>query len=283
MMKILIIGGAGFIGSHLCEEYSKNHNVTSLDNYISGKKQNHIPGVRYLNMDVKDILSIDPKYQLIFHLGEYSRVEKSLEKIDFVLENNSLPILNVLKFAKASNAKFMYAGSSTKFADNGENKFKSPYAFSKWQNSEIVKFYCESFNIPYAITYFYNVYGGRENSYGEFATVIAKFLNLKRQNKKLYITKPGTQTRNFTHIDDTINALKLIANKGFGDEYGIANPDSYSMNEVAQLISSNIGYVDENEANRQSSQVITEKTLDLGWTPEKSLHEYIKSELLAYL
>ena len=77
--------------------------------------------------------------------------------------------------------------------------------------------------------------------------------------------------------------VKLIANKGFGDEYGIANPDSYSMNEVAQLISSNIGYVDENEANRQSSQVITEKTLDLGWTPEKSLHEYIKSELLAYL
>ena len=235
-MKILIIGGAGFIGSHLCEAYVNNNNVTSLDNYISGKKENHIPGVRYLNMDAKDILSIDPEYQLIFHLGEYSRVEKSLDKLDFVLENNSLPILNILKFTKTSNAKLIYAGSSTKFADNGTNKFKSPYAFSKWQNSEIVKFYCENLDIPYAISYFYNVYGGRENSSGEFATVIAKFLNLKSHHKKLYITKPGTQTRNFTHIDDTVNALEIIADKGLGDEYGIANPHSYSINKVAQLI-----------------------------------------------
>jgi UDP-glucose 4-epimerase len=278
-MKILIIGGAGFIGSHLCEAYIKDNNVTSLDNYISGKKENHIPGVRYLNMDAKDILSIDPVYQLIFHLGEYSRVEKSLNKLDFVLENNSLPILNVLKFTKASNAKLIYAGSSTKFADNGTNKFKSPYAFSKWQNSEIVKFYCENLDIPYAIPYFYNVYGGRENASGEFATVIAKFLNLKSHHKKLYITKPGTQTRNFTHIDDTVNALEIIADKGLGDEYGIANPHSYSINEVAQLISSNIGYLDENKANRQSSKILTEKTLALGWKPQKHLREYIKSKL----
>ena len=278
-MKILIIGGAGFIGSHLCEAYIKDNNVTSLDNYISGKEENHISGVRYLNMDAKDILSIDPEYQLIFHLGEYSRVEKSLDKLDFVLENNSLPILNILKFTKASNAKLIYAGSSTKFADNGTNKFKSPYAFSKWQNSEIVKFYCENLNIPYAIPYFYNVYGGRENANGEFATVIAKFLNLKSRHKKLYITKPGTQTRNFTHIDDTVNALEIIADKGLGDEYGIANPHSYSINEVAQLISSNIGYLDENKANRQSSKILTEKTLALGWKPQKHLHEYIKSKL----
>ena len=278
-MKILIIGGAGFIGSHLCEAYVKNNDVTSLDNYISGKKENHIPGVRYLNMDAKDILSIDPEYQLIFHLGEYSRVEKSLDKIDFVLENNSLPILNILKFTKASNAKLIYAGSSTKFADNGTNKFKSPYAFSKWQNSEIVKFYCENSDISYAITYFYNVYGERENADGEFATVIAKFLKLKSHNKKLYVTKPGTQTRNFTHIDDTINALEMIADKGFGDEYGIASPQSYTVDEVAQLISSNIGYLDENQANRQSSQILTEKTLALGWKSKKHLHEYIKSKL----
>ena len=280
-MKILIIGGAGFIGSHLCEAYLKDNNVTSLDNYISGKEENHIPGVRYLNMDAKDILSIDPEYHLIFHLGEYSRVEKSLDKLDFVLENNSLPILNVLKFTKASNAKLIYAGSSTKFADNGTNKFMSPYAFSKWQNSEIVKFYCENLDIPYAIPYFYNVYGGRENANGEFATVIAKFLNLKSHHKKLYITKPGTQTRNFTHIDDTVNALEIIADKGLGDEYGIANPHSYSINEVAQLISSNIGYLDENKANRQSSKILTEKTLALGWKPQKHLHEYIKSKLQA--
>ncbi len=278
-MNILIIGGAGFIGSHLCESYSKSHNVTSLDNYISGKKDNHITGVQYLNMDAKDILSIDPKYDLIFHLGEYSRVEQSLNKIDFVLENNSRPILNILKFANKSKAKLVYAGSSTKFADDGQNKFLSPYAFSKWQNSELVKFYCEMNNLSYAITYFYNVYGGRENQDGEFATVIAKFLYLKKMNIKLKITKPGTQTRNFTHINDTIRALKLIAEKGNGDEYGIANPEKYSIEDVAQLISGDYEYIEGNMANRTNSIVLIEKITALGWKAENNLSDYIKSKL----
>ena len=278
-MKILIIGGAGFIGSHLCESYTPSHNVTSLDNYISGKKDNHVKGVEYLDMDAKDILSLDPQYDLIFHMGEYSRVEKSLEKIDFVLENNSLPILDILKFVKKCNAKLIYAGSSTKFSDNGENKYKSPYAFSKWKNSELVKFYCDINKMMYAITYFYNVYGGRENSEGEFATVIAKFIRRKKLNQKLQITKPGTQTRNFTHIDDTINALHIIAEKGQGDEYGIAASESYTIHEVAKLISDDIEYIKENSANRLSSNLITEKILSLGWKSKNRLSDYIKNKI----
>ena len=278
-MKILIIGGAGFIGSHLCESYANDHIVTSLDNYISGKKDNHVHDVNYLDMDAKNILSLQEDYDLIFHLGEYSRVENSLQKIDYVLTNNLRPILDILQFAKKSKAKLIYAGSSTKFADGGENKFKSPYAFSKWQNSELVKFYCEAYNIKYAITYFYNVYGGRENSNGEFATVIAKFLERKKLNKRLKITKPGTQVRNFTHIYDTIDALKLIAANGVGDDYGIANPKSYSINEVANFISEDIEYVNENAANRLSSSIISEKTINLGWTPKKELEEYIKNKV----
>ena len=278
-MKILIIGGAGLIGSHLCESYANDHIVTSLDNYISGKKDNHVHNVKYLDMDAKNILTLKEEYDLIFHLGEYSRVENSLQKIDYVLKNNLRPILDILQFAKKSKAKLIYAGSSTKFADGGENKFKSPYAFSKWQNSELVKFYCEAYNIKYAITYFYNVYGGRENSNGEFATVIAKFLERKKLNKRLKITRPGTQVRNFTHIDDTIDALKLIAANGIGDDYGIANPKSYSINEVANFISEDIEYVNENAANRLSSSIISEKTINLGWTPKKELEEYIKSKV----
>jgi UDP-glucose 4-epimerase len=230
-------------------------------------------------MDAKNILSLQEDYDLIFHLGEYSRVENSLQKIDYVLTNNLRPILDILQFAKKSKAKLIYAGSSTKFADGGENKFKSPYAFSKWQNSELVKFYCEAHNIKYAITYFYNVYGGRENSNGEFATVIAKFLERKKFNKRLKITRPGTQVRNFTHIDDTVDALKLIAANGIGDDYGIANPKSYSINEVANFISEDIEYVNENSANRLSSSIISEKTINLGWTPKKELEEYIKSKV----
>lgn len=275
-MDILIIGGAGFIGSHLCESYADNHNVISIDNYISGKKENHINKVEYIEMDAIDILSINKKFDLIFHLGEYSRVEQSLNKVDFVLANNSLPILNVLKFARNGQSKLIYAGSSTKFADAGVNKYKSPYSFSKWQNSEMVKFYCEMNHLPYAITYFYNVYGGRENCEGEFATVIAKFLERKKQNKILQITSPGTQSRNFTYIDDTISALQLIADKGNGDEYGIANPKSYTINEVAKLISDKVEYVNENSANRMTSDVLIEKTCSLGWAPQTELSDYLK-------
>ena len=278
-MKILIIGGAGFIGSHLCEAYANEHDVTSIDNYLSGKKSNHVDNVKYMNLNAIDIMTIDEKFDVIFHLGEYSRVEQSLSKSDFVLENNTLPMLNVLKFAKNSNAKLIYSGSSTKFADKGLNKFKSPYSFSKWQNSELVKFYCELNKMPYAITYFYNVYGGRENSQGEFATVIAKFLHKKKKNETLQVTKPGTQYRNFTHIDDTINALMLIAEKGYGDEYGIANPKQYSIKEVAEMISDQIEYVSENVANRMSSELLTEKILNLGWKPHRELKDYIKSNL----
>lgn len=275
-MKILVIGGAGFIGSHLCELYANNHEVTSLDNYISGKKDNHIAGVEYLEMNSKDILTLEGKYNLIFHFGEYSRVEQSLSKIDYVLSNNLSPILNILKFSKKCKAKLIYAGSSTKFSDAGENKFKSPYAFSKWQNSEIVKFYCENYNIEYAITYFYNVYGERENAHGEFATVIAKFLEKKRQGKTLEVTLPGSQERNFTYIKDTIAALDLIAKDGKGDEFGIGNNKSYSIVDVAKMISSDIKFIPENPANRNFSELITKKTIDLGWKAKFNLEDYLR-------
>jgi len=278
-MKILVIGGAGFIGSHLCELYANDHEVTSLDNYISGKKDNHIAGVEYLEMNSKDILTLESKYNLIFHFGEYSRVEQSLNKIDYVLSNNLSPILNILKFSKKCKAKLIYAGSSTKFSDAGVNKFKSPYAFSKWQNSEIVKFYCENYNIEYAITYFYNVYGERENAYGEFATVIAKFLEKKRLGKTLEVTLPGSQERNFTYIKDTIAALDLIARDGKGDEFGIGNNKSYSIIDVAKMISSDVKFIPENPANRNFSELITKKTIDLGWKAKFNLEDYLRKHI----
>lgn len=278
-MKILVIGGAGFIGSHLCESYAIRHEVTSIDNYISGSKDNHIDGVQYIEMDAINIKSLDKSYDLVFHLGEYSRVEKSLEKIDFVFENNLNPMINILQFCKQCNAKLIYAGSSTKFGDMGENKYKSPYAFSKWKNSELVRFYCEFNKMNYAITYFYNVYGGRENPEGEFATVIAKFLKRAFNNQQLEVTLPGTQKRNFTHIEDTIEALILIAEHGNGDEYGIGSDESYSIIDVAKLISNDIVFTPENIANRITSEVISEKTKNLGWSEKYNLKKYIESQL----
>ena len=114
-MKILVIGGAGFIGSHLCEAYSGNHDVTSIDNYISGKTDNHIDQVEYINLDVENILSLDKKFDIIFHLGEYSRVEQSFKDYNFVIENNNFNMLKVLEFSQKKNCKLIYSGSSTKF------------------------------------------------------------------------------------------------------------------------------------------------------------------------
>lgn len=275
-MNILVIGGAGFIGSHLCNYYnSVDNNIVSLDNYISGSIQNHINGVEYLNMDVLNINKVKNNFDLIFHLGEYSRVEKSLEKADFVLHNNLDPTLEILDFCRKNNSKLIYAGSSTKFADNGSNKYKSPYAFSKWKNSELIKYYCEMYDIQYAIVYFYNVYGERENSDGEFATVVAKFLSRAKKGKPLEVTSPGSQRRNFTYIEDTINALHLVAERGLGDNYGIANKKSYTIMEVAKLISDNITLVEENIANRLDSEIIIEKTAQLGWEAKYPLEDYI--------
>ena len=134
------------------------------------------------------------------------------------------------------------------------------------------------FNFKYEVIYFYNVYGGRENYQGEFATVIAKFLNRKELGQNLEVTLPGTQRRNFTHINDTIKALKLIAEDGEGDEFGIAHHESFSVIEVAKLISDKITFINESPANRLNSELITDKILALGWKPTYSLEEYIKSK-----
>ena len=143
-------------------------------------------------------------------------------------------MLNILKFAKAQMLSLFILEVVLNMLMMDEINSKVRIHFLNGKILNLLSFYCEFNELPYAITYFYNVYGGRENHDGEFATVIAKFF-IKKQNKKLQITKPGTQTRNFTHIDDTIAALMLIADKGYGDEYGIANQKKYSITQVAEI------------------------------------------------
>ena len=277
--KILVIGGAGFIGSHLCELlYFKGMKVTSLDNYFTGSTSNHIDGVEYINgnsEDIEKLIDFSPK--IIFHLGEYSRVEQSFEDIDKVWKYNIVSILNILKFAKNNNSKIIYAGSSTKFGDIG--KESSPYAFSKATNTEFVINYSKWFNLDYAITYFYNAYGPREINQGQYATIIAKFLNQAKANQPLTIVKPGTQKRNFTHIEDIVNGIYLVGVSGKGDGYGIGSDKVFSIQEVANLISNNQVFLPSRLGNRNSAELKTSKTISLGWKPKKNLEAYIKKEL----
>ena len=277
--KILVTGGAGFVGGHLCERLSKDENneVYSLDNYFTGSEANHVDNVTYINGSTRDINKlIDFKPEMIYHLGEYSRVEQSFDDIEKVLEYNKEGTLAILEFVRKHKCKLLYAGSSTKFGDEGENANASPYAWSKSSNTQLVINYGEWFGIDYVITYFYNVYGPREIQTGKYATLIALFKEKMKNGEKLTIVSPGTQMRNFTHIDDTVDALILIGKDGHGDEYGIGNPQGYTIIEVAQMYEGDIEMLPERKGNRLVASVVSDKTRALGWEPKRNLKEYIQ-------
>ena len=277
--KILVTGGAGFIGSNLCERLAKDkgNDVYSLDNYFTGTKGNHVDDVTYIEGVTADIDSlIDFSPDLIFHLGEYSRVEQSFEDIDKVWRFNKDGIFAVLQFVRKTGAKIVYAGSSTKFADDGAGSNQSPYAWSKSTNTQLVQNYADWYGIDYAITYFYNVYGKREIQKGRYATLIALFKEKMINKDTLTVVSPGTQKRNFTHIDDTIDALLLIGEGGQGDEYGIGSKETFTVLEVAELFGSEIKMLPERKGNRMIADVITSKTEDLGWAVKRNLKEYIQ-------
>ena len=276
---ILITGGAGFIGSHLIERLVKDkaNKIISLDNYFTGSRDNHIPGAEYREGHTKDIERHVPETpDIIYHLGEYSRVEKSFNDIEFVWDLNKVGTFAVLEFCRKRNIKIVYAGSSTKFGDGGLGRDQSPYAWTKASNTELVRNYGKWFNLPYAITYFYNVYGPREISTGSYATVIGIFKELYKQGKPLTVVSPGTQTRNFTHVDDIISGLMLVGNNDEGDDFGIGSKTEYSILDVARMFSSEIVMLPKRKGNRMHSDIDTEKIESLGWKPKNDLAAHIK-------
>lgn len=276
--KILVTGGAGFVGSNLCKALVlyKNTKVYSLDNYFTGKIENHIDGVHYVKGEtllIHDLINFKP--DIIFHLGEYSRVEQSFEDIKMVWKYNTQGTFAVLEFVRKTGAKLIYAGSSTKFGDNGTGSNASPYAWTKSSNTQLVKNYGAWFNIDYAITYFYNVYGKNEISEGKYATLIALFTRKYKNNDPLTVVSPGTQERNFTYIDDIISGLILVGENGKGDGYGIGSKDTFTILEIAKMFKGNIEMLPERNGNRMTAKLVTKKTEALGWKPKHSIKEYV--------
>ncbi len=279
-MNILVTGGLGFVGAHLIKKYVENgHNVYCLDNLFTGTNKKRIQKCTYFYGETIDICNIfkDVDIDLIFHLGEYSRVEQSYEDIDIVFKYNWSPIYEVLKFARQKKAKFIYSGSSTKYGDHGHTKNSSPYAFTKMMNTELIKSFCDWFKIKYAITYFYNVYGQGEIKEGKYATVIAKFIHLKKQGvKTLPITGTGLQKRNFTHISDIIDGLVLVAKLGFGDGFGIGSSRSYTIIEIAEMLNMPYTLTEQVRGNRMFAPVLTDAVKLLGWEEHNNLKDYLQ-------
>jgi UDP-glucose 4-epimerase len=275
--KILVIGGAGFIGSHLCEQLLRtNKEIISLDNYSTGRIENHIHGVKYVSGESWQINEkLNDNFEKIYHLGEYSRVEQSFTEMDKVWKSNVMGTYEVIKYALKKNAKLIYAGSSTKYGDNGIGRMQSPYGWTKASNTDLITAFSEWYSLNYATTYFYNAYGDREISNGRYATLIGIYRENMREKTTLKIVKPGTQKRNFTHVNDIVSGIILVGEKGIGDGYGLGSSEAYSIEEVAKMFGGPIEYIEERKGNRMNAELHTNQANSIGWEVKYSLKQYI--------
>jgi UDP-glucose 4-epimerase len=273
---ILVTGGAGFIGSRLCQRLAaRGDTVISLDNYFAGSRDAKHAAVDYREGHTRDIATVvSEPVDLVYHLGEYSRVEKSLTEAAVVFDLNATGTFGVLEFCRERKSKLVYAGSSTKFADGGLGRDQSPYAFTKATNSELVRNYGDWYGLEYAITYFYNVFGPGERA-GDYGTVIEIFRQKRLRGDALTVRAPGTQRRIFTHVDDIVEGLVLVGDRGAGDEFGLGAPDDFSILEVAALFGGPVQLLPEAQGNRMAAKLDVTKSQALGWEAKRSVRNYI--------
>ena len=267
------------IGSRLIELLLPKYRVVALDNYFIGKKENHIEGAEYVEGHTKDIETLLGKEKpvIIFHLGEYSRVEQSFKDVELVWQSNVAGTFRVLEYWRARGGKLVYAGSSTKFSDGGMGRDQSPYAWMKATNTEMVRNYGNWFKLPYAITYFYNAYGPRELAEGPYASVMGRFKTQFWAGEPITVVAPGTQKRNFTHVDDLARGLLMVGEKGQGDEYGLGSHESYGVIDIAKMFTDKIKMLPERPGNRMDSFVdIAKAEKEFGWKTEHTVQEYIE-------
>ncbi len=281
----LVTGGAGFVGSHLCERlHREGYRVISLDNYFAGSKENHVEGVEYREGHTKDIVGlISETPDIIYHLGEYSRVAASLKEPEVVFDLNMAGTFGVLQFWRKRGCKLVYAGSSTKKVgareDGVEGRDLAPYTWMKAANTELVSNFARWYELPYAIAYFYNVYGPRERTLLEYGTVIETWRQKRLQGEPLPVREPGTQKRAFTHVLDTVEGLVLVGEKGEGDDFGIGTDEEYSLMEVAGMFGGPIEMLPQTKTSRSSAAVDSTKTRELGWEPKYHLQDYIRENV----
>mgnify|MGYP005997743175 FL=1 len=268
MKNILVIGGCGFIGSHLVDKLNKKHNVIVLDNEFSGNYK--FSKTLYINDKSENINKHFKKIKidLVYHFGEFSRINQSFINTKDCLDFNIKGTLEVIKFCTERKIKLIYSASSA-IQNNKQNL--SPYAYSKYHNLNLIKNYSQWFGLKYNILYFFNVYGPRQITSGAMATVIGIFEKQYKNKEPLTVVKPGTQRRNFTHIDDIVRGI-IESSKKTNKEIMIGNKKSYSIIEVAKLFKTNIKYIKAQKGERFKSGKIVNT---LSFEPKINLVDYI--------
>ena len=258
---IIVTGGAGFVGSNLIETLLRKtkFKIISIDNYTSGSTRNHIKSLRvkYIRGDTSNINKLLSVYKkrinALFHFGEFARIFQSFKNFDLCFKSNSIGTNAVFKFCLENNIKLIYSATSASLGNNGNDKNLSPYAFTKSRNLELLENLKKWFNFKFEIIYFYNVYGPKHIKFGEMATVIGIFENQFKKKKPLTIVMPGTQTRRFTHISDTIDVCIEAWKKNKCCHYSISHKKSYSIKEVAKMFQSKFKYLKPRPGERYSS------------------------------
>jgi UDP-glucose 4-epimerase len=290
MKNILIVtGGAGFIGSNLIEELIKfrKYRIISLDNYSSGKKKNHIKNLRvkYLRGNTKNSNKLLKKYSknihTIFHFGEFARIFQSFKKFDECCDSNIKGTYELFKFALKNRIRIIYSATSANLGNQGQDMNLSPYAFTKANNLELLENFNKWFNLKYEVIYFYNVFGPRQICKGDMATVVGIFENCFLNKKLLPVVKPGTQTRRFTHVRDTVKGCVIAWKKNKNAHYSVASDKSYSITQLAKMFSSKIKYLPERAGERFLS-ALTLKNLNnkiIRLEAKIKLKDYIKDFL----
>ena len=286
---IVVTGGAGFVGSNLIKSLLKktNKRIISLDNYSSGNKKNHVKDirVRYIRGETIDIAKnlnfIKNQIHSIFHFGEFARIYQSFNKFEECFRSNSIGSNAVFKFCLDKNIKLIYSATSASLGNNGNDKNLSPYAFTKSKNLELLENLRKWFNFKFEVIYFYNVYGPGQIETGDMATVVGIFEYQYKKNKPLTIVKPGTQTRRFTHIFDTVEVCYSAWKKNLCRHYSISSKKSYSILKVAKMFKTKIKFLPRRAGERYAS-ALTNKNLSnqiFKYYGKISLKDYINDFL----
>ena len=258
--KILVTGGAGFVGTNLIKFLLKktSYKIISIDNYSSGSKKNHLKNsrIKYIRgntLDIDKIIKNPKNLKTVFHFGEFARIYQSFLNMNECIKSNTVGTNSVFNFCLKNNIKLIYSATSASLGNKGRDKNLSPYAFTKSKNLELLENLKKWFNFKYEVIYFYNVYGPFQISTGQMSTVIGIFEDHFKRQKPLPVVRPGSQTRRFTHIDDTISICILAWQKNLCRHYSIAHKKSYSVIEVAKMFKTKVKFLPKRAGERYAS------------------------------